>query len=205
MKKLSIIIPAYNEENTILKILNKVTEVKLIGDLEKEIIIINDNSTDNTEYLVQKTQSLTSVDFSEAMLAKAKEKIATNTIQFIQADITKPWHFATKCYDLVTFGLILEHIEDLNAIFSKVAAVLNPNGYVYIGELHPFKQYAGTKARFDTSDGERYELECFTHHISDFLDAAQQNGLQLVRLEEHFDDNNRATIPRILSLLFKPS
>jgi predicted TPR repeat methyltransferase len=157
----------------------------------------------NTEYLVQKAQSLTSVDFSEEMLAKAKEKITSDTVQFVQADITKPWFFATNRYDLVSFSLVLEHIEDLGAIFSKVASTLNIGGYVYIGELHPFKQYAGTKARFDTPDGERYELECYTHNISDFLEAAQQHGLQLIALAEHFDDDNRTEIPRILSLVFE--
>lgn len=44
--KLSIIIPAYNEEKTILKILKKIIKVKLTNDLEKEIIIINDCSKD---------------------------------------------------------------------------------------------------------------------------------------------------------------
>ncbi len=45
---LSIIIPAYNEERTISSILGKVSEVKLIGNLEKEIIIVNDCSKDQT-------------------------------------------------------------------------------------------------------------------------------------------------------------
>lgn len=46
--KLSIIIPAYNEGDTIHFILNKVKAVDLIGDLEKEVIIVNDCSTDHT-------------------------------------------------------------------------------------------------------------------------------------------------------------
>ena len=53
-KKLSIVIPAYNEGRTIHFILDKVKQVKLINDIEKEIIIINDYSTDNTEESVQK-------------------------------------------------------------------------------------------------------------------------------------------------------
>ena len=51
--KLSIIIPAYNEEKTILKILDKIIKVKLINDLEKEIVIINDCSKDNTKKLIE--------------------------------------------------------------------------------------------------------------------------------------------------------
>jgi len=47
--KLSIIIPAYNEERTIHLILNKVKDVELMNHLEKELIIVNDFSTDETE------------------------------------------------------------------------------------------------------------------------------------------------------------
>ncbi len=47
--KLSIIVPAYNEGRTIHLILDRVAEVKLIGDIEKELILVNDCSTDNTE------------------------------------------------------------------------------------------------------------------------------------------------------------
>lgn len=46
--KLSIVIPAYNEGPTIFNILNKIKEVDLINDIQKEIIIVNDCSTDNT-------------------------------------------------------------------------------------------------------------------------------------------------------------
>ncbi|OIQ17306.1 MAG: glycosyl transferase [Flavobacterium sp. MedPE-SWcel] len=49
MKKLSIIIPAYNEAATIHLILNKVKEVVLLNDLNKEVILVNDCSTDTTE------------------------------------------------------------------------------------------------------------------------------------------------------------
>ena len=47
--KLSIIVPAYNEARTIHLILDRVAEVRLIADIEKELILVNDCSTDNTE------------------------------------------------------------------------------------------------------------------------------------------------------------
>ena len=49
INKLSIIIPAYNEANTIHRILDKIKEVQLINEIEKELIIINDCSSDNTK------------------------------------------------------------------------------------------------------------------------------------------------------------
>ncbi|MBL7885644.1 MAG: glycosyltransferase family 2 protein [Flavobacterium sp.] len=53
MKKLSIIIPVYNEEKTIHLILDKVRKVTLPQNIEKEIIIVNDCSTDATTKAIQ--------------------------------------------------------------------------------------------------------------------------------------------------------
>ena len=50
--KLSIIIPAFIEGNTIHLILNKIKAVNLVGNIQKEIIIVNDCSTDNTEQAI---------------------------------------------------------------------------------------------------------------------------------------------------------
>jgi glycosyltransferase involved in cell wall biosynthesis len=47
--KLSVIVPAYNEEKTIWKVLEKLKSVELIGGFQKEIVIVNDCSADNTE------------------------------------------------------------------------------------------------------------------------------------------------------------
>ena len=52
MNKLSIVIPAYNEANTIHLILDKINNVILIHNIEKEIIIVNDCSTDATEQAI---------------------------------------------------------------------------------------------------------------------------------------------------------
>lgn len=49
---LSIIIPAYNEEKTIIQVLDKVMEVQLPDNLSKELIIVNDCSKDNTAAVV---------------------------------------------------------------------------------------------------------------------------------------------------------
>ena len=50
--KLSIVIPVYNEEGTITELLEKVSAVELPKGIRKEIIIVNDSSTDNTAELV---------------------------------------------------------------------------------------------------------------------------------------------------------
>ena len=156
----------------------------------------------NTEWFINKAQQITSADLSAEMLVKAKEKIRSEKVNFIQADINEPWAFGHSKYDLVSFSLVLEHISDLHHIFKETAAALIPGGHVYIGELHPFKQYTGSKARFETAEGTQV-VPCFNHHITDFTKAAKKSGLTLLTIEEYFDDNDRNQIPRILTLIFK--
>jgi ubiquinone/menaquinone biosynthesis C-methylase UbiE len=156
----------------------------------------------NTIWFIEKADRITAVDLSEEMLAKAKEKISSEKVDFKQADITIDWTFADQLYDLVCFSLVLEHIHDLDHIFAQTAKVLQPGGYVYIGELHPFKQYSGSKARFETEEGLQV-VECFNHHISDFLLLSKKHGFTLLDLNEYFDDDNRNEIPRIIMLLLQ--
>ena len=54
MKKLSILIPAYNEGRTIHLILDRIKKVQLIDNWQKELVIVNDYSTDNTKEAVEK-------------------------------------------------------------------------------------------------------------------------------------------------------
>ena len=70
MQTLSIIIPAYNEEKTIHLILDKVLAVKLVNDLQKEIVIVNDCSTDKTKDVLRAYISNTPLSLSIAVLRR---------------------------------------------------------------------------------------------------------------------------------------
>lgn len=156
----------------------------------------------NTIWLSSIAKKITAVDFSTEMLNKAKEKIKNDNITFTEADITKKWDFISSKAGLITSSLILEHIENLDHIFSEAKKILNPGGYFYIGELHPFKQYTGSKARFETEKG-LHILDCYTHNISDFTEAAGKNNFTLIQLREWFDDNDTTSIPRLITFLFQ--
>jgi ubiquinone/menaquinone biosynthesis C-methylase UbiE len=155
----------------------------------------------NTVWFVEKANHITAVDLSEEMLAKAREKVNSSKVEFIQADITKPWAFGKNNFDLVSFSLVLEHIENLDFIFENAAAALRAGGHMYIGELHPFKQYTGTKARFETEAGTQV-VTCFNHHVSEFVQLAKKHGFALIDLNEYFDEDQKE-IPRILTIIMK--
>ena len=168
-----------------------------------DVLEIGCGTGKNTEWLVTKSKSIVAADFSEGMLAKAKIKIDNKIVQFIKTDVREQWQFNNNSFDLVSFSLMLEHIENIDFIFKEAKRVLKPGGFIYIGELHPFKQYAGSKARFDVEDGV-FELECFIHNISDYLNTAKKHQLECVEIMEWFDDNDaKNIIPRLLTMVFK--
>ena len=156
----------------------------------------------NTEYLHTLTKQLVATDFSEDMMNQAKAKIPAKNVQFQQIDIREPWDFNKAQFDLITCSLILEHIENIDFVFHQANKVLKKGGQFYIGELHPFKQYTGTKARFDTKKGV-FVLECFIHNISEWLEVAKKNKFDCLELKEWFDDDDKTVIPRIVSFIFK--
>lgn len=174
----------------------------LAGIEFKNCLEIGCGTGKNTTWLLTKAKTITAIDLSAEMLAKAKEKINSDKVNFIQADILKDWDFVNTKYDLTTFSLVLEHIENLDPVFDKVSKLIAEGGYVYIGELHPFKQYAGSKARFTTAEGVQV-VTCFNHHISDFTQAAKKYDFTIMHISEYFDEGDRNTIPRILSFLLK--
>jgi len=53
INKISIIVPAYNEEATISIVIDKLLNLTFINNIKKEIIIVNDCSIDHTENLIQ--------------------------------------------------------------------------------------------------------------------------------------------------------
>ncbi len=155
----------------------------------------------NTEWLINKGNKILAIDLSEEMLAIAKEKVVAENVSFLKADINENWDFTNRQFDLVVCSLVLEHIENIDRIFQLIAERLQAGGILYLGELHPFKQYSGSKARFENENGVQI-VACFTHHISEFTESAKKYGLKIVDLKEYFDDNDSASIPRILTLKF---
>ncbi|MBT8319210.1 MAG: class I SAM-dependent methyltransferase, partial [Gramella sp.] len=157
----------HNKNNT--RDLDKLVTKTVLGNINfKTVLELGCGTGKNTEWLLNHAEDIFAIDLSEKMLALAKKKIQSPKVQFEKADITRTWNWAPAKFDLICFNLILEHIEDLNFIFEQAEARLNPGGFIFISELHPFKQYKGSKARFDSNTGVT-ELETYTHHISEFL------------------------------------
>jgi ubiquinone/menaquinone biosynthesis C-methylase UbiE len=180
----------------------KVTRELLTNQQFKSILEIGCGTGKNTSLLTQIGTNVLAVDFSRGMIVKAKKKVQAEKILFSITDITKPWPCANGKFDLIICNLVLEHIEDLSHIFSEASRTLIPSGKLFINELHPFKQYKGTQARFER-DTETIELDVFVHHISDFTNTAENNDLKLINLSEYWHEEDVNQPPRIISFIFE--
>lgn len=71
IKKLSVIIPVYNEKNTVETILNRVQKVNL-GNIEKEIIVVDDGSTDGTRDILKRYENINNIVYHSKNLGKGE-------------------------------------------------------------------------------------------------------------------------------------
>ncbi|MFM6983499.1 MAG: glycosyltransferase family 2 protein [Chitinophagaceae bacterium] len=113
-KKLSIIIPAYNEGKTIHHILNKVKSVTLIDNFEKELILVNDCSTDNTEEVIKeyiKSNSDLNIVYFKHEINKGKGAAIHTGIQKANGDYIVIQD-ADLEYDPNEFNILLKPVVD---------------------------------------------------------------------------------------------
>jgi ubiquinone/menaquinone biosynthesis C-methylase UbiE len=192
----------YDEDRNRTRDLDQlVTQATLTGQQFAAIVEIGCGTGKNTAFLAQIGDKVTALDFSAGMLVRAREKVQPANVTFVETDLTTPWPVEDRSSDLVVCNLVLEHIADLNFIFAQAARVLGPGGRFFVCELHPFRQYQGTQATFQRAHG-AILIDAYVHHISDFLAAAEESGIGLVRLKEWWHVEDEGKPPRLVSFVF---
>ncbi|MFA7330372.1 MAG: class I SAM-dependent methyltransferase [Candidatus Delongbacteria bacterium] len=140
-------------------------------------------------WLAAQGAQVTALDFSPGMLEQARAKPGAGAVRFLCHDLRLALPLADDSFDQVVSGLVLEHLEDLPAVFREVARVLRPAGRVLASAMHPAMFERGAHARFtDPATGEIVAPGSLRHSLADFRQAAEAGGLEVLELLEASPD-----------------
>jgi len=174
------------------------------GRSNGDVIEIGCGTGKNTAMLAEACRSLVALDLSEGMLDIARKKVTAGHARFQIADISSTWPVVDDRADLVTCNLVLEHLNTMNHVFAEARRALRKGGTFFVCELHPFRQYAGSQAKF-VKGGVEVPVQAFTHNISDFVAAAKGNGFLVADLREWWHADDAGGSPRLISFAFEKS
>jgi malonyl-CoA O-methyltransferase len=192
----------YDSDRNLTRDLDQLaTEHALAGRTYQHVMEMGCGTGKNTALLARIGRKILALDFSPGMLRQAKTKIDSNNVLFVVADLTNGWPCKIEAFDLIVCNLVLEHVEDLAPIFAQASHVLTEGGIFFISELHPFRQYQGKQAIFQSDQG-TVAIPAFVHHLSDFIEAAEHNGFSLRTMKEWWHEEDQNNLPRLVSFMF---
>ena len=129
------------------------------------------------------------LDFSAAMLERARTKAQGLNIAFRAHDLAEPLPFATASFDRVVCGLVIDHIADLVGLFREMRRICRPSGFVVVSVMHPAMMLRGVQARFhDPASGREIRPASCPHQLSDYIMAVVRSGFILDHASEHAVD-----------------
>jgi ubiquinone/menaquinone biosynthesis C-methylase UbiE len=139
----------------------------------------------NTQKLQALGARVTGVDFSEGMLAKAREASPGSSIQYHQHDLNEPLPFSDNSFDLVLCSLVLEHVEKLGPVLSEMKRIVKQTGFIFISDLHPAMRLKSAQAQFtDHATGEDVRPIGYVHSLSDYVLSITKTGLTIEDMRE---------------------
>ncbi len=129
------------------------------------------------------------VDFSEAMLARARAKTGAEAVTFLRHNLAKPLPLKSASFDRVLCCLVLDHIAELEKLFLELGRLCHKDGFVVVSVMHPAMSLRGVQARFtDPASGQRIGPRSHLHQMSDYVMAAVRAGLAIDHMSEHAVD-----------------
>jgi malonyl-CoA O-methyltransferase len=177
----------YDRDGNPLPALEEPLVEELLGDVHGlEILDLGCGTGRHSVRLAGAGARVTALDFSSQMLAQAREKTGARDIRFQLHDLSQPLPFPAENFDRVLCALVVDHIKDLDKLFSEMHRVCRPAGNVVVSGMHPAMMLRGVQARFRLPETNR-EIRpvSYPHAMSDYVMAAARAGFAFDHFSEH--------------------
>ena len=135
----------------------------------------------HASYMASLGHRVIGIDASARMLEVARSKVLS--VQFETADLTS-MPLEDDAMDLAVCSLALTHCTDLRTPVRELGWVLRPGGTAIISDVHPFTVMLGVHAKYPRSRTETGFVRNYLHLPSDYLNAFQEAGFDVVRCIE---------------------
>jgi ubiquinone/menaquinone biosynthesis C-methylase UbiE len=163
---------------------------RALGDVKDlEVLDVGAGTGRHAVRVAQRGARVTAVDFSEEMLARARQKTGADRVRWLVHDVALPLPFESRSFDRVLSALVLEHIpvDDLASFFRDLGRVARDDGLIVVTAMHPAMFLKGVSANFRDDSGE-VRPRSYVATLSDYVMGAIQAGLVIVSLAEHSVD-----------------
>lgn len=196
--------PYYDRKGNRAVALKQREIVRLLGDVRgRTVLDMGCGTATNAIAMAEAGADVTAVDFSQGMLAQARQKPGAARVRFIEHDLESPLPLETDAFDMVLCSLMLEHVSKLDGVFAEMARLCRPGGRVIVIEMHPAMFLKGVSAHFhDPATGRDIRPRSIAHQISDLVMGALRAGLRVVEMNEFFDEEKYAGWPLLVTMLF---
>jgi len=178
----------YDDEKNWLIYLEEPEVDRLLGDVAGlEIVDVGCGTGRHAVRLAERGANVVGVDFSDGMLARAREKAGAENVRWIVHDVGElPLPLPERAFDRVLCALVVDHIRELAELFAELGRLCAPGGRIVVTAMHPAMMLKGIQARFvDPDTGRDTRPESQPNSVADYVNAAIAGGLRIVQVGEH--------------------
>ena len=190
----------YDDEDNPLIALEEPEADRLLGDVRGlDVLDVGCGTGRHSVRLAVRGARVVGVDFSDGMLARAKEKEGAAQVRWVVADVTRPpLPLPERSFDRVLSALVVDHVGALPEFFAELGRLCREDGRIVVTVMHPAMMLKGTQARFvDPDTGREMRPESQPNLIADYVNAAVGAELRIVTVGEHsVDEGLAARMPR---------
>jgi len=180
----------YDQEDNPLILLEESHLGQLLGEVSGLAVLdLGCGTGRHSLRLAAQGASVTAVDFSRAMLDRARRKPGADKVTFFCHDLAEQLPFPSSSFDHVLSCLMMEHVANLEAAFVEMRRLCKPDGAAIVSVMHPAMGLRGVQPRFiDPATGGRLSPRSYSHQIADYVMAAISAGWSINHVSEHSVD-----------------